>query len=66
MMVREQATDRSGRPLAPGTRVRVVGEDGQPEGTVVRVLADYDVVTVLIEKGAKTERMYPTADVEAL
>lgn len=66
MRVREQATDRSGRPLAVGTRVRVVGEEGRPEGTVVRVLADYDVVTVLIEKGAKTERMYSTAAVEAL
>lgn len=66
MLVREQAVDRSGRPLAPGTRVRVVGEDGQPEGTVVRVLADYNVVTVLIEKGTKVERMYAAADVEAL
>lgn len=65
-MVREQAADRRGRPLAPGTRVRVVGEDGQPEGAIVRVMADYDVVTVLIEKGAKAERMYPVADVEAL
>lgn len=65
-MVREQAADRMGRLLAPGTRVRVVGEDGQPEGTIVRVMADYDVVTVLIEKGAKAERMYPVADVEAL
>lgn len=66
IVVREQATDRHGRPVAPGTRVRIVGEDGQPEGTVVRVLADYNVVTVLVEKGAKSERMYPSADVEAV
>lgn len=67
MTVRERGTDRNGRVLAPGAGVRVVGEDGHPEGTVVRVLPDYDVVTVVLEqKAGKTERMYPTTDVEAI
>ena len=66
MVVREQSTDRRGRPLAPGTRVRVVAEQGQPEGSVVRVLSEYGAVTVLLEKPAKAERMYPINEVEAL
>lgn len=67
MTGRKQATDRRGRPLIPGTRVQVVAEAGGPEGTVVRVLDDYEVVTVLIEeKGGKVERMYPGEGVEAL
>lgn len=66
MVVRERVTDRSGRPLKAGTRVRVVGEQGQPEGTVVRVLGDYGMVSVLLEKPAKAERMFPIAEVEAL
>ena len=64
--VRERAVDRTGKVLAAGTKVRVVGEDGRPEGTIVRVLEDYGVVTVLLEKPAKAERMYPTSEVEAV
>lgn len=63
---RERATDRKGRPLTPGARVRVVGEEGTPEGSVVRVLGDYDVATVLIEQKGKVERMYLTAEMEVL
>jgi len=66
MKLREQVTDRNGRPLAPGTKVRVLGENGQPEGTIVRLVGDYDVVTVLIDQKGKTERMYRTLEVEAL
>ncbi len=66
MITRERATDRHGQPLAPGTRVRVVAEQGQPEGTVVRVLGDYGTVSVLLEKPVKAERMYPVTEVEAL
>ena len=32
----------------------------------MRVLDDYGTVTVLIEKPAKTERMYPISEVDAL
>jgi len=47
-------------------RVKVVGMDGQPEGTVVRVLDDYGVLTVLLPEGrGQVERMVRTADVEA-
>lgn len=66
MKMREQATDRHGRPLLPGMKVRVVGEDGQPEGTIVRLVGDYDVVTVLIDQKGKAERMYQSSEVEAL
>ncbi len=66
MTERERTPDRRGRPLAPGTRVRVVGEQGQPEGTVVRVLGDYSAVTVLLEKPGKAERLYLAREVEAL
>jgi len=66
MKLREQVTDRNGRPLGPGTKVRVLGENGQPEGTIVRLVGDYDVVTVLIDQKGKTERMYRTLEVEAL
>lgn len=67
MTEREQARDRTGRPLASGMKVRVIGEDGQPEGTVVRVLGDYDQATVLIEqKNQKAERLYPGRDLEVL
>lgn len=66
MKPREQVTDRNGRPLAPGTKVRVVGDDGQPEGTIVRLVGDYDAVTVLIDQKGKTERMYRTTEVEAV
>jgi len=66
MAARERVTDRAGRTLQAGARVRVVGEQGQPEGTVVRVLGDYGVVSVLVEKPTKAERMYPVTDVETL
>lgn len=66
MKTREQGTDRHGRPLSPGMKVRVVGEDGQPEGTIVRLVGDYDVVTVLIDQKGKAERMYQSSEVEAL
>ncbi len=66
MLVREQGTDRQGRPLGPGTRVRVLVEDSQPQGTVVRTLSDYGVVTVLFEKPTKAERMYRVSEVEVL
>lgn len=66
MKQREQATDRNGRPLVPGMKVRVVGENGQPEGTVVRLVGDYDAVTVLIDQKGKTERMYVSSEVEAV
>jgi len=66
MKLREQVTDRNGRPLAPGTKVRILGENGQHEGTIVRLVGDYDVVTVLIDQKGKTERMYRTLEVEAL
>ena len=64
--IRASAADRRGRALAPGTRVRIAAEEGQADWTVVRVLDDYGTVTVLIEKPAKAERMYPITEVEAL
>lgn len=64
---RERTTDRNGNLIKSGTKVRVIGEDGQPEGTVVRVLDDYGVVTVLMPEGrGHAERMYRTGTVEAL
>src|SRR5260370_1205070 len=47
--VREKSTDRQGRPLAPGVRVRVLAEQGHSEASVVRVLDDYGVLTVQFE-----------------
>lgn len=64
--VRGRAADRRGRALTTGTRVRVASEEGQLEGTIVRVLDDYGAVTVLIEKPTKAERMVPAREVEAL
>ena len=67
MAARERAVDPNGRPLVPGMKVRVVGESGQPEGTIVRVLDDYQVLTVVVPEGrGQAERMYRVADVEAL
>lgn len=66
MVVRERAIDRDGRLLTAGARVRVIAEQGQPEGTVVRVLGDYGVVSVLVEKPTKAERLYPINQVEAV
>jgi hypothetical protein len=64
MRIRERAPDRLGRPLTAGARVKVLGEEGQPEGTVVRVLGDYGAVTVLLEKPTKAERMYRLDEVK--
>lgn len=62
---RQQTADRQGRPIIPGLKVKVVGEKGTPEGTVVRVLDDYKVLTVVIPEGrSQVERMYRTSDVE--
>ncbi|OLC28426.1 MAG: hypothetical protein AUH31_09110 [Armatimonadetes bacterium 13_1_40CM_64_14] len=66
MAVREKSTDRQGRPLTPGARVRVLAEQGNPEASVVRVLDDYEVVTVQFEKPTKVERMYKTSEVEVV
>ncbi len=66
MTVRERSTDRQGRSLAPGARVRVLGEQGHPEASVVRVLDDYGVVTVQFEKPTKVERMYKISEVEVV
>jgi len=64
---RERLLDRNGRPLVPGAKVKVIGEPGQPEGTVVRVLDDYAVLTVVIPEGrGQVERMVRAADVEAV
>lgn len=64
--MREQATDRNGRTIKPGERVRVLVEDGHPEGTIVRVVPEYQVATVLLDQKGKVERMYPTTDIEAV
>ncbi|TMJ06156.1 MAG: hypothetical protein E6G99_09290 [Bacillati bacterium ANGP1] len=67
MKTRDQATDRHGLPLAPGLVVRVLDAARQLEATIVRVLGDYGVVTVLVEdRNGRTERMYPTDGVELL
>ncbi|HLE77816.1 MAG TPA: hypothetical protein VJA65_05345 [bacterium] len=46
--------------------MRVLVEDGQPEGTIVRVVSEYQVATVLLDQKGKVERMYPTTDIEAV
>ncbi len=67
MSVRDHTRDRQGRPIMSGSRVRVLAEDGGPEGTVVRVLDDYGLVTVaLAQKTSKVERTYHTTEIEAL
>jgi hypothetical protein len=51
--------DHHGLPLAPGLRVRVLAEPGQPEASVVRVVDHYGVVTVALEgRTGQVERMY--------
>jgi hypothetical protein len=63
--LRQQTVDRQGRPIVPGLKVKVLGEAGAPEGTVVRVLDDYKVLTVVIPEGrGQVERMYRVEDVE--
>ncbi len=62
---RERTTDRNGNTLTAGTKVRAIGDAGEIEGTIVRVLDDYGVVTVLVPEGrAEAERMYRTWEVE--
>lgn len=67
MKTRDQATDRYGLPLVPGLVVRVLDAARQLEATIVRVLGDYGVVTVLVEdRNGRAERMYPADGVEVL
>lgn len=67
VITREHIKDQHERLIGPGTRVRVLVEEGHPEGTVIRVLDDYEVVTVMLEqKNAKTERMYRVSEIEAV
>jgi len=67
MSDREHTKDRQGRAIMPGTRVRILAEEGQPEGSVVRVLDDYGLVAVAFaQKTSKVERMYRTTEIEAL
>ncbi len=62
---REQTVDAKGRPVVPGMKVKVTAGDGQVEGTVVRVLHDYGVLTVVVPEGrGQAERMVRTAEVE--
>jgi hypothetical protein len=67
MKTREQAVDCQGLPLAPGLLVRLLGEAAQHEARIVRVIGDYNVVTVMIEdRTGKVERMYACAEIEVL
>lgn len=67
MKIRDQATDRHGLPLAPGLVVRVLDTARQLEATIVRVLGDYGVVTVLVEdRSGRAERMYPVDGIEVM
>ncbi len=51
----------------PGSRVRLLADGGQPEGTVVRVLDDYGLASVVLEqKNSKVERMFRTGEIEAI
>ncbi len=51
--------DHHGVPLAPGLRVRVLAEPGEPEASVVRVVERYRVVTVALDgRAGREERMY--------
>ena len=63
--VREQTIDAKGRPIIAGMKVKVTGENGEQEGTVVRVLHDYGVLTVVVPEGrGQAERMVRIVDVE--
>ncbi len=67
MKTRDQATDHHGLPLAPGLSVRWLDGAGQPEARIVRVVGDYDLVTVVMEDGAgRVERMVPCVEIELL
>jgi hypothetical protein len=62
---REQTIDAKGRPVVAGMKVTVAGDNGQIEGTVVRVLHDYGVLTVVVPEGrGQVERMYRSGEVE--
>jgi len=62
---REQTIDAKGRPVVAGMKVNVPGDNGQIEGTVVRVLHDYGVLTVVVPEGrGQAERMYRIVEVE--
>ena len=53
--------------MAPGLLVRLLGEAAQPEAHIVRIIGDYDVVTVMIEdRTGKAERMYACSEIEVL
>ena len=63
--MREQTIDSQGRPIIAGMKVKVAGESGLLEGTVVRVLDDYGVLTAVVPEGrGQAERMYRIVDVE--
>lgn len=65
MKTRDQATDHRGLPLAAGLPVRWLDGAGQPEARIVRMVGDYDLVTVVMEdKAGKVERMVPCAEIE--
>jgi len=65
--VREQTIDAKGRPIIAGMKVKVAGEKGAQEGTVVRVLHDYGVLTVVVPEGrGQAERMVRIVDVEVV
>jgi len=47
--------------------VRLLGGVAQPEARIVRIIGDYDAVTVVIEdRTGKVERMYPCTEIEVL
>ncbi|HEY6104078.1 MAG TPA: hypothetical protein VI007_12730 [bacterium] len=65
--MREQTVDAKGRPIVPGMKVKVAGENGTQEGTIVRVLHDYGVITVVVPEGrGQVERMVRIVDIEAI
>lgn len=65
--LRQRTMDRKGKPLTPGTKVKVLDAGAQVEGTVVRVVNDYGVLTVLVPEGrGQAERMFRANDVEAV
>jgi hypothetical protein len=64
---RAQTIDAQGRPIIPGMKVKVAGDSGPIEGTVVRVLHEYAVLTVVIPEGrGQVERMVRIVDVEVV
>ncbi len=63
--MRNPPTDRATR-WRPESECEFFGEQGHPEASVVRVLDDYGVLTVQLDKPTKLERMYKTSDVEVI